>query len=56
MLNNKININTQERGGEKDEVELFKIFKFPNDLNDLPEFAWNHKQLLIDWYYGKQHN
>lgn len=56
MLNNEININTQERGGEKDEVESFKIFKFPNDLNDLPEFAWNHEQLLIDWYYGKQHN
>lgn len=54
MLNNEINLNTEERGGEKDEVELFKIFKCPNDLEDMPAFAWNHNELLVDWYYGKR--
>ena len=54
ILNGKINLNTEKRGGEKDEVELFKIFKFPEDLNNLSHFAWNHNDLLKNWYYDKR--
>ena len=58
LMDNTINIDTESRGGEKDEVSKILFLKFDDILSmESDNFAFNHKELIIEHYnkYGRSY-